>query len=72
MNREQLIELLTPYLPDAQVLTDLGEEASLFDAGLDSMNAFLVLDDLAAAGYRVEFTDFIARPTLGFLGEATA
>lgn len=46
-------------------------ETSLFDLGLDSIATFALLDDLAAQGVTVEFTELIARPTVGFLREAS-
>lgn len=70
MSLDQLKELLASYLPQGS--QDLDPLSSIFDAGLDSMGAFLLLDDLAAAGYQIEFTDFVAHPTLQFLKEATA
>lgn len=70
MSLDQLKELLAAYLPQGS--QDLEPSSNIFDAGLDSMGAFLFLDDLASAGYQIEFTDLVAHPTLHFLREATA
>lgn len=42
-------------------------ETDLFSLGLDSMGAFALLDDLAAEGATVEFTELVENPTVEFL-----
>lgn len=61
--------ILARYISEADSLQEAfaSPETDLFTLGLDSMGAFALLDDLAAEGYSVEFTDLIANPTVSFL-----
>lgn len=68
MNRQDLLTLLAPYLPQ---VADLSAQDDLFEAGLDSFKTFLLLDDLAEAGQQIEFTELVANPSLAFLLEKT-
>jgi bifunctional isochorismate lyase/aryl carrier protein len=62
--REALAAVLTPE----QVARASGDpEGDLFEVGLNSLQAFEVLDTLADAGVDVDFAEFTARPTVAFL-----
>ena len=39
----------------------------LFSLGMDSMGAFALLDDLAAEGAVIEFTELVENPTVEFI-----
>ncbi|MFW0182412.1 phosphopantetheine-binding protein [Rothia sp. CCM 9417] len=73
MTQEELLELLHKQMGDKLDQASIKEQpqADLLEAGLDSMGVFFLLDDLAQKGYQLEFTDFIAQPTLAYLMEAT-
>lgn len=72
MTPEELADLLAVHMgsscPDDP--TDRNKDRDLFEAGLDSMAAFFLLDDLAQRGINIEFADFLAHPTPAFLWEA--
>lgn len=61
---------LAELLGDQSAATAFADpEHDLFHLGLNSIQAFSILDDLADAGVAVEFTSFTRRPTIGFLRE---
>jgi len=64
---------LAALLPPEVVAQAFAEpEADLFELGLNSLQAFDMLDDLADAGVDIDFGDFTRRATVGFLLEQGA
>ena len=60
--------LLAKYIREEDSLnTAFAEPTDLFLLGFDSMGAFALLDDLAAEGIAVEFTELVENPTVEFL-----
>ena len=66
---ETLRPILATYLKEEDSLQAAFDQPTtdLFSLGLDSMGAFALLDDLAAAGIVVEFTELVENPTVEFL-----
>ena len=61
--------LLAKYIREEDSLNTAFAEPTtdLFSLGVDSMGAFALLDDLAAEGIAVEFTELVENPTVEFL-----
>ena len=61
--------LLAKYIREEDSLNTAFAEPTtdLFSLGFDSMGAFALLDDLAAEGIAVEFTELVETPTVEFL-----
>lgn len=61
--------LLAKYIQEEDSLDAAFTDPStdLFSLGLDSMGSFALLDDLAAEGITVEFTELVENPTVDFL-----
>ena len=57
--------LLAKYIREEDSLNTAFAEPTtdLFSLGFDSMGAFALLDDLAAEGIAVEFTELVENPT---------
>lgn len=69
MQDQQIIEILSRHISaEENIQTILNNpDRNLFECGLDSMASFYMLDDLEQEGLHLEFTDFVASPTLTFL-----
>ncbi|WP_294660936.1 phosphopantetheine-binding protein [uncultured Rothia sp.] len=66
---ETLRPIMERYLLEADSLQTAFDEPTtdLFSLGLDSMGSFALLDDLAAEGAVIEFTELVENPTVEFL-----
>lgn len=66
---ETLRPIMEKYLLEADSLQIAFDEPTtdLFSLGLDSMGSFALLDDLAAEGAVIEFTELVENPTVEFL-----
>ena len=66
---ETLRPIMGKYLLEADSLQTAFDEPTtdLFSLGLDSMGSFALLDDLAAEGAVIEFTELVENPTVEFL-----
>ena len=66
--------LLAKYIREEDSLNTAFAEPTtdLFSLGFDSMGAFALLDDLAAEGSTVEFTELVENPTVEFLTSCIA
>lgn len=71
MQDQQVFDILSRHVKDSKALQKVSEnpETNLFDVGLASMASFFMLDDFEQEGVHIEFTDFVAHPTLAFLRE---
>ena len=73
---ETLRPIMEKYIVEPDSLQTAFDEPTtdLFSLGMDSMGAFALLDDLAAEGAVIEFTELVENPTVEFiasrLGEA--
>lgn len=74
MQDQQIIEILSRHVGEESNLQRIQEnpETNLFECGLDSMASFYMLDDFEQQGVHIEFTDFVASPTLAFLREISS
>lgn len=66
---ETLRPILAKYIIEADSLQTAFDEPTtdLFSLGLDSMGSFALLDDLAAEGAVIEFTELVENPNVEFL-----
>ncbi|WP_314604472.1 phosphopantetheine-binding protein [Rothia mucilaginosa] len=66
---ETLRPILAKYIvePDSLQAAFDDPTTELFSLGLDSMGCFALLDDLAAEGAVIEFTELVENPTVEFL-----
>lgn len=53
--------------PEVAAAATAAPEADMFELGLNSLQAFEMLDDLADAGVDIDFGDFVRNPTLSFI-----
>ena len=66
---ETLRPILAKYIvePDSLQAAFDDPTTELFSLGLGSMGSFALLDDLAAEGAVIEFTELVENPTVEFL-----
>lgn len=66
---ETLRPIMEKYIVEPDSLQTAFDEPTtdLFSLGMDSMGAFALLDDLAAEGAVIEFTELVENPTLEFI-----
>lgn len=69
---ETLRPILAKYIvePDSLQAAFDDPTTELFSLGLDSMGSFALLDDLAAEGAVIEFTELVENPTVEFLASS--
>ena len=66
---ETLRPIMEKYIVEPDSLQTAFDEPTtdLFSLGLDSMGSFALLDDLAAEGAVIEFTELVENPTVEFI-----
>ena len=66
---ETLRPIMEKYIVEPDSLQTAFDEPTtdLFSLGMDSMGAFALLDDLAAEGAVIEFTELVENPTVEFI-----